>query len=190
VTIMTAGEPGTRPWPRNRAADLGCVACALALAWGLKAFYSRASFEDLSWVLSPTRRLVEWLSGDGFEAEAGQGYLSRERHYLIAPACAGVNFMIVAFVSVVVGLLHTRSTIWGRGMLLVVSALAAYGVGVLANASRIAVAMRLYDAGAAWGPLTAARLHCAAGVTVYLLYLYALFAVAARATGAHHELAT
>jgi exosortase K len=186
---MSPGEPGPRPWSRDRAANVSCVAFALALAWGLKAFYSRASFEDLSWALSPTRRLVEWMGGDVFEAEAGQGYLSRERHYLIAPACAGVNFMIVAFVSLVAGLVHTRSTLRGRCALVAASALVAWGVGVLANATRIAVAIRLHDAAAAWGPLTAGRLHCAAGVTIYLLFLYLLFAVAARATGAHRELA-
>jgi exosortase K len=186
---MTAAEPAPRPWSRDRAANLGCVAFAIALAFWLKAFYSRAGFEDLSWVLSPTRRLVEWLSGDVFEAETGQGYLCRERDYLIAPACAGVNFMIVAFVSLVAGLVHTRSTLRGRCTLVAASALAAWGVGVLANASRIAVAIRLHDAGTRLGPLTPERLHCAAGVAVYLFYLHALFAVEARAAGAHRELA-
>jgi exosortase K len=185
---MAAGRLRPRRWSRDQLANLACVAFALVLAWALKAFYSRASCEDLSWVLSPTRRLVAWLTGDGFEPEAGQGYLSRDRHYLIAPACAGVNFMIVAFVSVACGLVHTRSTFRGRGMLLVTSALAAYGVTLLANATRITIAIRLHDAGAAWGPLTAERLHCAAGVAVYVLFLYALFAIAARLAGVRCEL--
>ncbi len=176
------------PW-RDRAANGSCVVLALALAWALKEFYSRARFEDLHWVLAPTRRLVEWLTGAAFEEEAGQGYLSRDRLYRIAPACAGVNFLIVAFVSLVCGLVHTRARWRGRAALLAGSALAAYAVTVLANASRIAIAMRLHDAGASLGPLTSDRLHCAAGVAVYFAFLCALFAVGARLTGARRELA-
>lgn len=184
--------PMERRWQRvsrDHVENLGWVAFALALAWALKAFYSRANFEELAWVLSPTRRLVEWLTGEGFEPEAGQGYLSRDRLYLIAPACAGVNFMIVAFVSVACGLVHTRSTRWGRLLLFATSALAAYGVTLLANAARIAVALRLHVADAGWGPLTPGRLHGAVGVAIYLSFLLALFAGAARVTGAQRELA-
>ena len=189
MTTMDAGEHDPQALSRDRIANFGCMALALGLAWALKAFYSRADFDGLSWVLAPTRRLVEWLAGVRFEPEPGQGYLNRERLYLIAPACAGVNFMIVAFVSLVCGLVHTQSTLRGRGMLVAASALAAYGVTVLANGTRIALALKLHAAGAAFGPLTAERLHCAAGVTVYLLFLFALFAAAVRTTGADRDLA-
>jgi len=105
------------------------------------------------------------------------------------PACAGVNFLIVAFASLACGLVHTRASWRGRAALLAGSALAAYAVTVLANASRIAIAMRLHDAGASLGPLTGDALHCAAGVTVYFGFLCALFAIGARVTGARDELA-
>jgi exosortase K len=189
---MTTGAGwalSSRSGARGRVARFGCLAIALALAGALKTFYSRASFEDLTWVLSPTRRLVEWLTGDAFEPEAGLGYLSRGRLFLIAPACAGVNFMIAAFVSVACGLMHTRASLRGCGLLLAGSALAAYGVTVLANATRIVVALRLHAADVAWGPFTAERIHCGAGVAIYLCFLYALFAVAARLTGANRALA-
>ena len=74
-------------------------------------------------------------------------------------------------------------------MLVAASALAAYGVTVLANGTRIALALKLHTAGATLGPLTGDRLHCAAGVTVYLLSLFALFALGARTTGAGRDLA-
>lgn len=173
---------------RERVADIALVALAVGLAWALKAFYSRATFADLAWVLAPTRRVVEWLTGAEFTPEAGEGFLSRDRLYLIAPACAGVNFMIVAFASLVCGLLHTRSTWRGRLALLAASALAAYATTVLANAARIALAMRLHAAHASWGPLTPERLHGIAGVTVYFVFLSLLFSAGARLTGARHEL--
>ena len=184
-----SGAPGALCLPRERVADFACVAFALAVAWALKDFYSRARFEDLDWILAPTRRLVEWLTGAAFEAEAGQGYLSRDRLYRIVPACAGVNFMIVAFATLVCGLVHTRSSLAGRAALLAASALATYAVTVLANATRIAIAIRLHDAGASFGALTPGRLHLAEGVAVYFLFLCALFAAGARVTGARRELA-
>jgi exosortase K len=189
--MTTMGAAGRFPQglSRDRVANFGCIALALGLAWALKAFYSRADFESLMWVLSPTRRLVQWLTAVRFEPEPGQGYLSRDRLYLIAPACAGVNFMIIAFVSLVAGLVHTRNTLPGRLALLVGSGLAAYGATVLANGARIALALKLHAAGATFGPLTADRLHCAVGVTVYLVFLFALFAAAVRVTGANRDLA-
>ena len=180
--------PKSPSW-QDRAADSTLVACALVLAWALKSFYSHAAFKDLRWILAPTRWLVERLTGAAFEAEANQGFLSRDRLYQIAPACAGVNFMIVAFASLACGLVHTCSTRRGRLVLLGASALAAYSVTLLANAARIALGMRLHDAGAALGPLTPGRLHCVVGVAVYFLFLCMLFAAGARVTGARHDFA-
>jgi exosortase K len=174
---------------RDRATDVVCVAFALGLAWGLKEFYSRARFEDLAWVLGPTRRLVEWMSGASFEVEPGRGYLSRDRLFAIAPACAGVNFMIAAFLSLVCGLVHTRRTLLGRAALLATSAAAACGVTVLANATRIALAIGLHDTGASLGWLTPDRLHEAAGVVIYFAFLCGLFALGARITGAGRDVA-
>jgi len=174
---------------RDRAANVACAAFALGLAWGLKSFYSRAGFDELLWVLAPTTRLVEWLTGASFELEAGRAFLSRDRLYEIVPACAGVNFLIAAFCSLACGLVHTQPTLPSRLALIAASALAAYAATVLANAVRIAIALRLHDAGAWIGPLTPERLHTAAGAAVYFVFLCALFALGARLTGARHELA-
>jgi len=173
----------------ERPLNLALIGFALGVAWGLKDFYSRARFEDLLWVLGPTRRLVEWLSGARFEAEAGIGYLSRDHRFQIVPACAGVNFMIVAFASLACGLAHTRTTWRGRFALLISSALAAYAVTVAANAVRISMAIRLHAAAARWGPLSAEHLHTAIGVMIYFLFLGGLFALGAKLTGARRDFA-
>ncbi|HEY6403909.1 MAG TPA: exosortase K, partial [Blastocatellia bacterium] len=73
-----------------------CV-IALAGAFALKFHYSTASAGQLLWILAPTTALVELLSGASFEFESYAGYISRERRFLIAGSCAGVNFMIAAF---------------------------------------------------------------------------------------------
>jgi len=173
----------------ERVLNVAFIGFALGLAWGLKDFYSHARFEDLGWVLAPTRRLVEWLSGASFAAEPGIGYLSRDHRFQIVPACAGVNFMIVAFASLTCGLMHTRTTMRGRLGLLIASAIAAYGVTILANAARISAAMRLHAAGVTWGPLGTEHLLTAAGVVVYSLFLGGLFGIGARMTGAGRDFA-
>ncbi|HET9325395.1 MAG TPA: exosortase K [Candidatus Eisenbacteria bacterium] len=173
----------------DRTLNLAFIGLALGLAWGLKDFYRRAGFEELLWVLAPTRQLVEWLSGARFELEAGLGYLSRDHRFQIVPACAGVNFMIVAFASLACGLAHTCSTSRGRLALLLFSALAAYAATVVANAVRISTAITLHAATASWTRPGAEHLHTAVGVLIYSLFLGGLFALGAKVTGARRDFA-
>jgi len=168
------------------AGDAAVAGSALGSAWALKAFYSQAGFDSLGWILAPTVRLVSWTTGVAFELEPHHAYLSRDQLFLVSPACAGVNFLIVAFVSLCLGLAPACSRAGERVALVLGSAAAAYLTTVLANAVRIAVAIRLHEAGAALGPLTPSRLHCAEGVTVYFLFLLVLFSAATRVTGVRH----
>ena len=169
--------------------DAALATAALGSAWALKAFYSRADADALRWILAPTVQLVRIATGVAFELEPHVGYLSRDRCFLVAPACAGVNFMIVAFVSLCLGLAHTCSGVGSRVALMLGGAAAAYAATVLANATRIALALRLREAGTALGPLTPARLHCALGVAVYFAFLLVVFSAAARGIGGRHETA-
>src|ERR1041384_6090529 len=73
----------------------------LACAFALKQYYSTASAGDLRWVLAPTTACGELVSGSSFEFESGAGYMSSDQSFLIATSCAGVNFLLTAF------LLHT-----------------------------------------------------------------------------------
>jgi len=168
------------------AGDAAVAGAALGTAWALKAFYSKAGFDSLGWILGPTVRLVSWTTGVAFELEPHHAYLSRDQLFLVSPACAGVNFLIVAFVSLCLGLAPACGRAGERVALVLGSAAAAYLATVLANAARIAVAIRLHEAGAALGPLTPSRLHCAEGVAVYFLFLLVLFSAAARVTGVRH----
>lgn len=173
--------------PVQRSADAAVVVLALAGAYLLKDYYSGADFEGLRWVLAPTTGLVQWLTGAGFEVEAHHGYISRELYYAIVPSCSGVNFMIAAFCSVACGLVHTRRNLRAKLTLLPIAAVAAYGATILANAVRIAIAIRLHVAGVALGPLTADRIHRLEGIVVYFLFLCVTFAVAARLVTTRHE---
>ena len=69
------------------------VLCAL----GLKLYYATATADDLRWILAPTTALVELLSGRQFQFESYSGYMSSDHRFVIAVPCAGVNFLLTAF---------------------------------------------------------------------------------------------
>ena len=159
---------------------------ALGLAFGLKVFHSRAGFDELRWVLDPTVRLVEWFGAGPFELEAHRAWLSRTHAFEVVPACSGVNFMIVAFLSLCLGLPQPWGGWAARLSLLAGSALAAYVATLLANATRIALAMRLHELGASLGPLTPGRLHALEGIVVYVVFLGILVAAASQVADRRH----
>jgi exosortase K len=153
------------------------IIAAVAIAWGLKRHYADARPDDLWWILSPTARLVDTATGTTFVMQPGEGYLSRDRLFLIEKSCAGVNFMIAAFGMLVFALFHRVRSGTTVAQVLGVSILASYSAAVLVNAVRITIAMWLADHSAALGTFSAADVHRVEGIIVYfggLTLLYAL----------------
>ena len=152
------------------------LAVAVLIALGLKRHYADARAEDLAWILRPTARVVGLMTGTTFAPEAGEGYLSRERMFVIEKACAGVNFMIAAFAMLMLGLQHRVGSVRLAAGVLGASLAASYVTAVLVNAVRIDIAMWLAAHPAAL-PMSAASVHRVEGVAVYfggLLVLYEL----------------
>src|SRR5712691_8663665 len=79
-------------WKRN--AQLVVVVLCAAV---VKLYYSTASVNQLRWILAPTTLLVELVSGSRFEFESHAGYINSDHSFVIAASCAGVNFLITAF---------------------------------------------------------------------------------------------
>ena len=145
------------------------------VAYGLKRHYADASVDALSWILTPTTRLVELVTGVAFTAAAGEGYFSAERMFLIEKACAGVNFMIAAFAMVAFALLYRVRSIRDSVVVLTVSLTAGYLAALIVNAVRIVIAMWLASQHRTFASMTAADLHRLEGIVVYfggLLLLY------------------
>ena len=163
---------------RQRIAAAGILALALAAAAMLKLHYSAASADELGWILAPTAALVELVTGADFAAEPGTGYLSTELRYLIAPSCAGINFLVVAFTALVIGFVRPHRRPAHNALVAAASAAAALAGTLVANTIRIALAIALHVHGVSWGWLTPDRLHRIAGVVVYLALLLGLFAAA------------
>lgn len=149
--------------------DLAVHAGVLAAAGALKLHYSTATADGLRWILEPTAWLVSRATGSPFPFEAGVGHVSTELGLILAPECAGVNFLIIAALSLVFGFAHTRSSGAGKAALALASLAVAYLATPLVNTLRILAILR-FEPGE--------ELHRILGIAVYLgslLLLNALF---------------
>ena len=155
-------------------AQLAIVAlCALAL----KQYYSTGTANELRWILAPTTFIVELLSGRSFTFESYTGYMSNDHTFVIAVSCAGVNFLITAFVMLALRRLWLGRVSWH---FLPVSMAIAYVTTVIANAVRICVALEIQRRGFEVGGLSENQLHRLEGIAVYFGFLMLLFFVMER----------
>jgi exosortase K len=143
----------------------------LLMAVGLKYHYSHARSDDLGWILGPTAGGVEYISGIAFEKEDGAGFVNRTNRIIIAPSCAGVNFLIISFcMAAFSGIHHLKSSglkIFWLGN----SAAMAYILTIAVNAFRIIASIYMYKADIYYHGLTPERLHRIEGIFIYLFFL-------------------
>jgi exosortase K len=148
----------------------------VAVAWSLKHFYSVSGPNDLRWILWPTARLTELVTGTRFYFESHAGYMSEDRSFLIAAPCSGVNFLITAFVLLcLMKLWRARQVAWRYFLF---AAVAAYAVTVFANSVRIAIALWLNYERPSFLGMGREELHRLDGILVYFGFLLVLYVVA------------
>ena len=153
---------------------------ALMLMFLLKRHYSMASADELRWILQPVGWLVNGWDRLPYAWESGIGLVRADQRITIAPACAGVNFLIMAYGLMVFAFLHHQRTLVRRAAWLAGAFVAAYAVSIMTNAARIVLAITLYDADVDWGALTPERMHTIAGIAVYSGALGLYYAVLQR----------
>lgn len=150
--------------------------CALAL----KFYYSTASADELRWILAPTTALVELLSGRDFYFESHAGYMSSDRTFVIAVPCAGVNFLITAFLMLALRRLWRARFEAVSWRYLPIAMAVAYCATVITNAVRICVALELRAQSVAVSGLNGNQLHRLEGIVVYFGFLLLLFLLTER----------
>jgi len=160
--------------------------CA-AMAYGLKYHYSRASVDDLFWILSPTAGLVEWLSGVSFLYDPSKGFVDAVQGIAIAPACGGVNFLIIAFVMSFFSFEGRYETWKGRVLWLAVSFLLSYAMTLAVNSIRICVSIESITHGFHGGWLTQDRVHRIEGVVINFFFLAVFYAGMEQLTRLHDK---
>ena len=165
---------------RLSAQILTVLCCALML----KLYYSTASPNQLRWILAPTTALVELTTGRQFEFESHAGYLSRDRTYLIAASCAGVNFLITAFLMLALRKLwrdhrgaHGGTSVQTKWRYIPAVALLAYMATIVTNTVRISVALWLQRNPLELSWLSPNQLHRLEGIFIYFGFLLLLFVI-------------
>lgn len=154
------------------------LAAVTLSAAAVKLHYSTATVEGLRWVLAPTAFLVSLVTGRRFEFEAGAGYESADRGFVIAASCAGVNFLIASFLLLTLRRLLSRGGAgWG---FIPRAALCAYLSALVANTIRITGAISLRESSFDAGWLSPAQLHRVEGILVYFGCLLLLLFVSER----------
>jgi exosortase K len=159
---------------------LAVSVAAILIAWALKRHYADARADDLWWILTPTARLAGVITATPFEMQPGEGYLSRDRLFLIEKSCAGVNFIVAAFGMLMFALFHRVASPPSAARLLGASLVAAYSATVMVNAVRIAIAMWLAAHPISRSNLSAADVHRIEGIIVYFGGLWLLYELAMR----------
>ncbi len=156
----------------------------LLCAAAVKQHYATANVNQLRWILAPTAAAVELVSGARFEFEPYAGYVNGDRSFVIAASCAGVNFLLTAFLMLALGGLwrdRARATGWG---FIPRAALCAYAATLVANTIRIATALQLHGLPRASSRLSPAQLHRLEGIVLYFGCLLCLFLIAERTSAA------
>jgi exosortase K len=144
---------------------------------GLKFFYSTTSVNQLRWILAPTTALVELVSGQSFQFESYAGYINSDHSFLIAASCAGVNFLITAFLMLSLGHLWRKRSQSLSWKFVPYAALIAYLVTLLANTVRIATALQLRSMRIESGLLSPGQLHRFEGIFIYFGFLLLLYVI-------------
>ena len=164
-------------------------AAILAAAYLLKDFYSRAGSAELAWIIGPTALLADLFSGLSFSHEPGYGWVDVQHQAVIAPVCAGVNFLIIAFCMSSFQILHRTTSPHSMIAGFLIGGTASYLLTVIANAIRIVLAVTLYAVDVYPGWLTAEMAHRIVGIVVYYLFLCAYcLAVSCVVQRANHDL--
>jgi exosortase K len=159
---------------------LAQVVVVLLVALGLKQYYSTASANQLRWILAPTTMLVSLVSGETFQFESYAGYITSDRTFVIAAACAGVNFLITAFLMLSLRKLLVDKSAQVSWSFIPTAALVAYLATLVANTVRITIALQLQRTPPQIGGLSRGELHRFEGIFVYFGFLLLLFVISER----------
>jgi exosortase K len=141
------------------------------MVWALKYHYSIARAENLKWILAPTAALVETITGNLFYFETDTGYINHDLRILIAPACAGVNFLIAAFCMSFFCGIFKLTGLKSKCMWLIICSVGAYVFTVSVNALRIWLSIATIAADIHGGWFTPQRVHRMSGILIYFFFL-------------------
>lgn len=153
----------------------------LLIILGLKRYARLAGAEELLWLLGPTARWAGMLLKVSFFYESGVGFVNRSLRFIIAPECAGLRFLMIAFLMLCWSFVHRMGSLQKGLLWTLLSLPVSCMVTVFVNGIRIALAILLppllSGPEGGKGGITSGQLHTAIGTMVYFLSLLALYRI-------------
>lgn len=157
----------------------GSYALSLLLVLGLKLYSDRAGPGDLLWILRPTAWWTGILSRAAFEYEPGAGYVNHSLRFIIAPECAGLKFLMIAFLMQSCSFVHRMDSRKKRLCWTLLSLPSSCLAAIFVNGIRISLSILLppflSEKPGIAAALTSGQLHTAIGTAVYFLSLLVLY---------------
>ena len=170
-----------RIFSREKAVDGLFYSLGVVLAFFVKQHYSHSDADDLLWVLTPVAGLVEWFGHIVFTYEPYTGFINREHGVIIAPACAGVNLLIVSFTMALFSGIGRLGGVRKKVLWCCFSVAAAYVMVVFVNALRIYLSVIVFSADIENGWWTAHRCHRLLGIVIYFFFHCLFYHIMTRA---------
>jgi len=154
---------------------LGFIAIA---AFSLKLFYADCQTEDLKIFLKPVSMAVSFFTGASYQFSAEVGYLFPSLNISIEKSCSGLNFFVMAFCMVSISTLPFYKTVFRKFLAVAGFTLAAFLFTILANSSRIIIAINSLRWSEFSELLGTDKMHLYQGSFIYVFFLILFYFLA------------
>jgi exosortase K len=137
---------------------------------GLKLAYPHLDTDNIRFLLGPTNKAIELISGSDAIYNSASGYFYPQINMVINKSCSGYNFLLISFL--MIAFVFIKTSIIKKWLVIPVSFLLAYASTLIANISRITGYMLIMNIGAysSFG-LPDKPMHQVEGIFVYLSFL-------------------
>ncbi|WP_107039144.1 exosortase K [Brumimicrobium mesophilum] len=110
---------------------------ALGIFILLKLLYTLSETSDLLFILSPTNKIIELITGSQATFIIGEGYFYDKLNIIIDKSCSGFNFWLLCFLMLSFLSIKYFTSSLVKALMLLISFVGAYIFTVLVNSSRI-----------------------------------------------------
>lgn len=137
----------------------------------IKLFYRNAGSSSLLFILAPVTKLVETFTGIPFYYLPEGGYLSLDGSIEISAGCAGINFLVILFCTLVFSFIGQFCGTIKKAAMFPVFLIFSYIITIIVNTFRIVSSINISKFNDAWLGLDNVLFHKITGALVYFFFL-------------------
>ena len=142
--------------------------------------YTFADTEDLVFLLKPTNKIVEFLTGIQSSFSQDAGYYYEQLNIIIDKSCSGFNFWLVCFLMLTFLFLKYTNTHRQKISVLCVSIIGAYIVTIGVNSARIFTSIILQNQDISTLYIEQKVLHQTIGIVTNVSFLVLIYILTER----------